>query len=128
MYSFRKDFEDRREEAVKEIAGYKELIAFFERSSNFSQYAQIPSEFIGQYDVELTVTDKVGERLKANWKGTYENGEVISKTEDFSLECEFEELTKIIIYILRKDNIDFKVGKSYIRADESTVFVVKFKV
>ena len=127
MYSFRKDFDDRREEAVKEIPGYKELTAFFERSSNFSQYAQTPSEFIGQYDVELTLTDKVGERLKANWKGRYENGEVISKTEDFSLECKFEEFTKIIIYILRKDNIDFEVKKNSMTADEST-FIVKFKV
>ena len=128
MYSFRKDFGDRREEAVKKIPGYKELIAFFERSTNLSQHAQTtPSEFIGRFDVTLTINKKVNERLKAKWNGSYENGETITRREDFSNDCEFSDFTKIIIYILRKDNLDFKVLKRSENSKES-MFIVQFKV
>ena len=127
MYSFRKDFGDRREEAVKKIPGYEELIAFFKRSVNLSEFSQHSSDLIGQSKVILTITQKLDERIKAEWKNRHENGEIITNSEDFSNECEAEYFTKIIIYILRKDNLDFVIRKNSVNSYGST-FMVTFKI
>lgn len=127
MYSFRKNFEDRREEAVKKITGYEELIAFFQRSLNLSEYSQHSSHFIGQSKIKLIITQKSDERSKAEWKNRHENDEIITNSEDFSNECEVEYFKRIIIYILRRDNLDFKIVRDSVNSYGST-FIVDFIV
>lgn len=127
MYSFRKDFGDRREEAVKKITGYEELIAFFKRSLNLSEFTQHSTNLIGQSEVTLTITQKSDERINAEWKNRHEDGEIINHSENFSNECEVRYFKSIIIYILRRDNLDFKIVKDSVNSYGSK-FIVKFNV
>lgn len=127
MYSFRKDFGDRRERIVKDIPGYKELTGFFERSTNIWEFSQPATDFIGKSDVTLSITQKPGERIKGIWENLFENDITVSNSEEFSDEYNAEDFTKIIIYILRRDNLNFVIRKNSV-SSKGSIFIVNFSV
>ena len=73
MYSFRKDFEDRREEAVKLIPGYEELTGFFERSTNIFHCYQPSTEFIIS---KAQGTEEMKELLGENFLNIFESNPI----------------------------------------------------
>lgn len=126
MYSFRKDFDDKREKVVKTIPGYEELTGFFERSTNIFHCYQPSTEFIGQSNVTLSITQKPGEKIRGNWENLFEDGATLSNSENFSSSYNAENFAKIIIYILRKDNLDFVIRRNSV-SSKGTIFIVNFK-
>lgn len=119
MYSFRKDFDDKREEVVKLIPGYEKLTSFFERAINLSLHSKDPRDVIGGRIVSVGLNQEKNEKLKAEWNFQYGNGESIDYTEYFTNDCNVEDLKKIIKYILKRDNLDFKIVLDFVDSKRS---------